>query len=276
MSDHPESVRLDDVLITEELSRRPPRPPDWEAENRVMRSLARQLAGEPEAILQSLADRAVDLCNADAAGISAIETRADGGEVFRPIAIAGSLAPHPADPVPRRSSPWGVCLERGAPVLFSRPERYFADLPRTGRPRAEELVLPLIAEERAIGAIWIVTHDGRRRFDSEDARLMAGLADFAAATLLRSRRQVGELRATRTVLEAETAERKLAEGRTLALIENLPGGAVFVVDRDLRYRLAEGEALRVAGFAPGDLVGRTIFDVLSPELAADYEKRTRA
>ncbi|MGP1387743.1 MAG: ATP-binding protein [Thainema sp.] len=60
-----------------------------------------------------------------------------------------------------------------------------------------------------------------------------------------------------------------------AMIENLPGGAVFVVDRDLRYRLAEGKALHTAGFEPEDLVGRTIFEVLSPELAASYEPMYR-
>lgn len=56
-----------------------------------------------------------------------------------------------------------------------------------------------------------------------------------------------------------------------ALIENLPGGAVFVVDRDLRYLVAEGEALSAAGFKPEDFVGQTIFEVLPFELAARYE-----
>ncbi len=60
-----------------------------------------------------------------------------------------------------------------------------------------------------------------------------------------------------------------------AMIENLPGGAVFVVDRNLRYWLAEGEALHAAGFEPKDLVGRTIFEVLPPELATYYESNYR-
>ncbi|MBD2067701.1 GAF domain-containing protein [Leptolyngbya sp. FACHB-671] len=55
------------------------------------------------------------------------------------------------------------------------------------------------------------------------------------------------------------------------MVENLPGGAAFVVDSDLRYRLAEGEALSAAGFKPEDLVGHTIFEVLPPDLAASYE-----
>src|SRR3712207_1220168 len=66
-----------------------------------------------------------------------------------------------------------------------------------------------------------------------------------------------------------------SNGLLPALIENLPGGAVFVVDRDLRYLLAQGEALSIAGFKPEDLVGRTIFEALPPELATYYERYYR-
>lgn len=62
-----------------------------------------------------------------------------------------------------------------------------------------------------------------------------------------------------------------SEERLRVLIENLPGGAVFVVDQDLRYLLAEGEALYAAGFRPEALVGRTIAEALPPELAQSYE-----
>ena len=66
-----------------------------------------------------------------------------------------------------------------------------------------------------------------------------------------------------------------SEALLRTMIENLPGGAAFVVDCDLRYRLAEGEALSAAGFQPEDLVGRTIFEVLPSELAASYEVQYR-
>ncbi len=56
-----------------------------------------------------------------------------------------------------------------------------------------------------------------------------------------------------------------------ALAANLPGGAVFVVDRELRYLLADGEALYTAGMTPPDLEGKTIFEALEPTLALRYE-----
>lgn len=76
-------------------------------------------------------------------------------------------------------------------------------------------------------------------------------------------------------LEAEIVERRLSEERSRALILNLPGGAAFVVDRNLRYLLAEGEALAIAGFKSEDFVGHTIFEVLPPELATYYEPMYR-
>ena len=100
---------------------------------------------------------------------------------------------------------------------------------------------------------------------------MTSLADFTATALLLNQRQTRELLDANANLEAEIAERKQAEARVRALISNLPGGAAFVVDRNLRYLLAEGDALAIAGFKREDFVGQTIFEVLPPELSAKYE-----
>ncbi|WP_157271808.1 PAS domain-containing protein [Azohydromonas aeria] len=53
------------------------------------------------------------------------------------------------------------------------------------------------------------------------------------------------------------------------------GGAAFVVDRDLRYLVAEGDALRAAGLRPEDLVGRTVGEALPAALAREAEPRYR-
>ncbi len=55
------------------------------------------------------------------------------------------------------------------------------------------------------------------------------------------------------------------------IASHLPGGAVFVVDRSLRYLLAEGEALGAAGFTPDQLEGRSLAEALGPALAATCE-----
>ncbi|NML16571.1 PAS domain-containing protein [Azohydromonas caseinilytica] len=53
------------------------------------------------------------------------------------------------------------------------------------------------------------------------------------------------------------------------------GGAAFVVDHELRYLMADGEALHAAGLRPEDLVGKTIFEALEPALVREVEPRYR-
>jgi len=62
-----------------------------------------------------------------------------------------------------------------------------------------------------------------------------------------------------------------SEQRYRAIARNLPQAGVFVVDHDLRYLLAEGEALKLANMKSEDLEGKTIFEVVDLETAALYE-----
>jgi PAS domain S-box-containing protein len=284
------NVTLNDILITEELSRRSPRPPNWQAQAQAMQPIARQMAQGSKTLLQTLVDLAVELCQAGSAGVSLLETTTDGEEIFRWTVLAGTLAQSVGGTTPRHFSPCGFCLdslraggaERGTPVLFSYPERYFTYFQEANTPIVEGLVLPLIADDRVFGTIWILSHDEQRHFDCEDVRVMSSLADFTVAALLLEGQQTHQLLAANSRLEAEVNKRKQAEialreskQRSHALIENLPGGAVFVVDCNLRYLLAEGEALSAAGFKREDFVGRTIFEVLPPELGTYYEPMYR-
>ena len=61
-----------------------------------------------------------------------------------------------------------------------------------------------------------------------------------------------------------------SETRYRALVAHLPGGAAFEVDHDLRYRVADGQALREAGLSPADLEGKTIEEALGAEMATLY------
>ena len=261
---------IDDILITEQLSYRLSHLSNWQGEAQAMQTLARQMANGSETLLQTIVEKALELAQAGTAGISLLETTPEGAEVFRWSVVAGTLAQSVGFTTPRNFSPCAICIECGTPQLYEYPERYFTYLQETNTSFVEALVLPLMSDHHALGTLWIISHDEQRHFDSEDERVMTSLANITAAILLKQR-QTEELMAKNAQLEIEVAECKLEQAQSQALIKNLPGGAVFVVDRDLRYLVAEGEALSVARFKPEDFIGRTIFEVLPPDLAEFYE-----
>jgi PAS domain S-box-containing protein len=207
---HPplEPVTLDDILITELLAQRSPRTSDWRAEAEAMQPLAQQMARDAGALLQTLVDIALNLCQAGTAGVSLLETTPDGTEIFRWTTMAGRLSQAVGGSTPRNFSPCGVCLDRGTPQLFSHPERYFSYFQDTNTPIVEGLVLPLISEHQALGTLWIMSHDEQRQFDAEDVRVMTNLANFSAAALLLNQRQTQELLVANMQLETEAVERQ--------------------------------------------------------------------
>jgi PAS domain S-box-containing protein len=58
--------------------------------------------------------------------------------------------------------------------------------------------------------------------------------------------------------------------RYRAMAGQLPRGAVFIVDTELRYLLAAGPAFRLSGFAPDDFEGRLLSEALPPDLVAQH------
>ncbi|MFP4439801.1 MAG: PAS domain S-box protein [Chloroflexaceae bacterium] len=70
--------------------------------------------------------------------------------------------------------------------------------------------------------------------------------------------------------EAEAAART-SEALYRAMAANLPSGAAFVVDHDLRYRLAGGQALNAAGLTSADFEGKTLHEAVDPELVRVHE-----
>jgi hypothetical protein len=80
-------VTLESVLCTEELVRRPFRASDFQAENKALLALAKELANSPASILNSLVDATLLLCRAHSTGISILEDPAGNpsaqGDHFR-------------------------------------------------------------------------------------------------------------------------------------------------------------------------------------------------
>src|SRR5262252_9451123 len=173
-------VPLESILCTEELNARPARPRDYETENRALVSLAQALAESPRTILQTLADKILEVFQAGSAGLSLL-TKEDGGKRFYWPAVAGMWKPHIGGGTPRDFGPCGDVLDRNVPLLFRHFERRYPYLLPVTPPAVECLLVPFHVEGKAVGTIWAITHDDRRTFDLEDLRQLVSLATFASS-----------------------------------------------------------------------------------------------
>ena len=82
---------------------------------------------------------------------------------------------------PRDFGPSGEVLDRDMPLLFTHWERRYQYLAAVTPPAEEGLLVPFHVDGKAVGTIWAVVHDGERKFDAEDLRLLQSLARFASA-----------------------------------------------------------------------------------------------
>jgi hypothetical protein len=98
------AVPLEAILYTEELHRRPWRPPAYEKENRALVALA----DSPRTILQTLAETALEVLQADSAGLS-LQTKDETR--FSWAAIADAWQPHLGGGTPRDFGPRGDVLD---------------------------------------------------------------------------------------------------------------------------------------------------------------------
>ena len=98
------AASLESILCTEELLNRPSRPPDHKLENSALVALTSALADSPQTILQTLADKVLEVLQADSAGLSLLTK---DGERFYWAAIAGAWRPHIGGGTPRNFGPCG-------------------------------------------------------------------------------------------------------------------------------------------------------------------------
>jgi len=170
----------EDVFATDLLYVRKPRAARPVAEREALAKLGRAVVESPETILQTLTDVAVDVCDADSAGISMLEAGGEEGSHFRWRAISGVYSEHLGGMTPRDFSPCGTTIDRNLPQLVAQPGRYFSYFNEVQPPICEGLLVPFSLADKPVGTIWIVAHDDRRKFDLEDMRVLTMLSSFAA------------------------------------------------------------------------------------------------
>jgi RNA polymerase sigma factor (sigma-70 family) len=173
---------LSDVLVTDELASRPVRKRRPEDESESVAALAKALDDSPERLVDAFLQMPIDLCRATSSGLSLLGLNAKDESQFLWTNVVGELAPYVGGTTPRNFSPCGVTLDCNAPQLFRYPGRYFDYFNRVAIPIVEGLVVPFRIGS-VEGTTWIVSHNERVQFDSEDARIMSSLADFTGGAL---------------------------------------------------------------------------------------------
>ena len=172
-------------------------------------ALASALADSPGTILQTLADKVLEVLHADSAGLSLL-TKDE--KRFYWAAIAGAWRPHIGGGTPRDFGPCGDVLDRNIPMLFTHWERRYPYL-STAMPLADEgLLVPFYVNGKAVGTIWAIAHDNRRKFDAEDLRLLESMGRFASAAY-QAVESIEDLKLEIAAREkAETELRELTDG----------------------------------------------------------------
>lgn len=266
---------VDQALVTEELLHRPSRPPDHEAESRALVMLAQEMAVHPDGVLQKLVELVLDLCHAGSAGVSILEPGGGDG-IFRWHAAAGACAAHHLDAtMPGEASTWATVIDRDTVLLlFDQVKRFFPAL-RGVEPRIQETLLaPWHRHGKPVGILWAIAHEPDRRFDAEDARLLASLARFAAAAYQTvaardaaeaARRELERRVEERSRALIETSERlRASEARVRATLGIGTVGVVFFDDAG-RITDANDAFLAMVGFTREELeAGLVRYDLLTP------------
>ncbi|MGJ5818082.1 PAS domain S-box protein [Paludibaculum fermentans] len=271
------SVPLEAVLCEGELHRRPVRPPDYENENRALVALAKALVDSTQDVLQVLTENILHITQSDSSGISLV-TRDDGGRRIYWPAIAGAWNPHTGSGSPRECGPCGVALEQNRVLLFHRFERRYT-LFRAVMPAAEEcLVVPFYVDGRAVGTMWAITHSDRRKFDSEDERVMQALGQFAAVAY-QTRNLINGLSVQIAAREeAESALRRSASGveqRARSIIESALDAAV-AMNSEGAITEWNRQAEQIFGWPREEALGKSLAQTIIPvQFRAAHEQGRR-
>jgi PAS domain S-box-containing protein len=147
----------------------------------------------------------------------------------------------------------------------ARDPEHLAILRRVGLTSA--MIVPMIARERAVGAISFAAAESRHRYDERDLELTQELARRAALAVDNARLYDAE-RVAR--LQAEEAQ-----VRFRGLFEGVPD-AILVVDAEGHFIEANAAACRMLGYDLDTLLAKGLADLFpSPDVAEGQIERFR-
>ncbi|MBC7980640.1 MAG: PAS domain-containing protein, partial [Armatimonadetes bacterium] len=287
------AVPLESILCTEELNLRPSRPPDYETENRTLVGLVKALADPPGTILQQMAEAMLGTFRAGSSGFSLL-TKEDDGKNFYWPAISGLWKSHIGGGTPRDFGPSGDVLDCNAPLLFRRPERRYTYFQAVTPPIEECLLVPFYSEGKAVGTIWIIAHDKKRKFDAEDLRQLVSVGRFASsayqvtgfqakAATMNEALILGSLRQHELAEAAENLNEQLKveviarqkvvqELAEKARLIDLSNDAIIVRDLDDKIRLWNKGAEKLFGWTFMEVVGKDLHSLLQTEFPMPIEE----
>jgi PAS domain S-box-containing protein len=272
------TVSLESILCTEQLRRRPWRPPDYKKENHALVALLSARLDPQSNILQTLAETILDVTQCDSSGLSLL-TKDDGGKRFYWPAIAGTWKPHIGGGTLRDFGPCGDVLDRNCTLLFKHFERRYPYLLPVMPPAEECLLVPFYVGGKAVGTIWAIMHGDRRKFDAEDERVMSTLGQFASLAY-QSLESIEDLKLQIAAREkAEAAVRQLASGLEAKIRRLVDANIIGICVWNLEGEIIEANEafLQMVGYSREDLLtGRVRWRDLTPAEWRDRDERAVA
>jgi hypothetical protein len=226
--DNNTDVEVLDLRSNTEFLARPCHQRDALAQLAGMQRLARAFTENADGVLQELSDIAVQLCDAESAGVSLEIIGPEGQQLFQWVAISGVYSSFLNATVPYDWMPCGVCLDRSQPQTLRVPVAHFAamGLEELPPPITDGILIPWhVGSSR--GTIWVLAHGRTDVFDHMDYTIMQMFSDFAA-TAVRSQQQ------QKTILQQTRAAASVAMANGLAHQINNPlqklANSIFLAD----------------------------------------------
>ncbi|UUX92504.1 PAS domain S-box protein [Methanoplanus endosymbiosus] len=154
------------------------------------------------------------------------------------------------------------CIRKRAPVIFNdysapHPEKH--GCPKGHVEIIRFLAVPIFDGDRITAVISVANKETDYRDDDTNAIISLGNMMWEIFRNKRSQEKIEE-----------------SESRLRAIVDNLPRGAIHIMDRDLCYVFSAGPELENTGLNSDYLTGKSVYDVLDPENAENISSALKS